>query len=460
VFILTASRSGSTLLRFILDSHPDLACPPETSVTAACVQFARTWDIVENAGADDSSPVDDQREPSAEALAAVRDAVDRMYGRYLHRRGKRRWCDKSLDTHLHAELMLMLYPDAKFICLYRHCMDVVASGVETCPWGLHRFGFDPYVAQNPGNSVAAIGSYWLATAQSLLAFEEQHPRNSLRVRYEDLVTAPEETTARIFSFLGAAQVPGITQACFQAPHEGNGPGDEKVWFTGEVNADSIGRGAGVPAAGLVPQLRQPINEALGRLEYRQIDDEWNASAGRVDPRADAAPRQAPGHGEQGAAREEAAAAARIIGDRITLRPDSELREISMRWPALAERTLSLVVEDPGGEHEEIRWTIPPVPGQSEPVARPADDGGNPVATVIASPATWRSLLDGETNVVTEMTSGRLRCVNRRDAYRIRSAEMHAVAALLGLTQVPVARDGNGRCQPATDDAAEAVPEPV
>jgi hypothetical protein len=59
-----------------------------------------------------------------------------------------------------------------------------------------------------------------------------------------------------------------------------------------------------------------------------------------------------------------------------------------------------------------------------------------------------------------MTSGRLRCVNRRDAYRIRSAEMHAVAALLGLTQVPVARDGNGRYQPATDDAAEAVPEPV
>jgi len=22
-------------------------------------------------------------------------------------------------------------------------MDVIASGVEVCPWGLHRFGFDP-----------------------------------------------------------------------------------------------------------------------------------------------------------------------------------------------------------------------------------------------------------------------------------------------------------------------------
>ena len=126
VFILTASRSGSTLLRFILDSHPDLACPPETSITGTCVQLVRTWDILENAGADVFTPVTKQTAPSPDTLAAVRDAVDRVYGRYLRGRGKRRWCDKSLDTHLHAELMTMLYPEAKFICLYRHAMDVVA----------------------------------------------------------------------------------------------------------------------------------------------------------------------------------------------------------------------------------------------------------------------------------------------------------------------------------------------
>jgi len=28
VFILTASRSGSTLLRLILDTHPAFSCPP------------------------------------------------------------------------------------------------------------------------------------------------------------------------------------------------------------------------------------------------------------------------------------------------------------------------------------------------------------------------------------------------------------------------------------------------
>jgi hypothetical protein len=32
VFVLCNGRSGSTLLRFLLDAHPDLACPPETNL--------------------------------------------------------------------------------------------------------------------------------------------------------------------------------------------------------------------------------------------------------------------------------------------------------------------------------------------------------------------------------------------------------------------------------------------
>jgi hypothetical protein len=36
VFVLCMGRSGSTLLRLILDTHPDLACPPETNIPALC----------------------------------------------------------------------------------------------------------------------------------------------------------------------------------------------------------------------------------------------------------------------------------------------------------------------------------------------------------------------------------------------------------------------------------------
>jgi Sulfotransferase family len=437
VFVLSASRSGSTVMRFILDSHPDLACPPETSVTETCAMLMHSWDVLENASADErtltaeTGPV-----ASAYALAAVRATVDGIYGRYLERRGKRRWCDKSLRSHHFAEVAALLYPEARFICLYRHCMDVIASGVEACPWGLHRFGFDGFTGQHPGNSVAAIGSYWLSAAASIMAFEDKHPDACHRVRYEDLVTAPEDTAAGIFSFLGAEPVPGITQACFRAPHEGNGPGDEEIWFTGGITADSVGCGVRVPVAALTPQLRQAVNEVLEQLGYSTVDEEWNAQAGRVDVRAGAFGEAAAPNNGQGRRQREPQQVARAIGDRLRSRPGDDLREASSIWPAVAGQTVAIVVEDADGDHAELRWSFAESPDGPGADGRTGDQ---PLCTMIAGPATWRALLDGQANVVAEMTAGRLRCVNRRDGYRIRSDEVHAISWLLGLARVPLLR---------------------
>jgi protein-tyrosine sulfotransferase len=440
VFVLSASRSGSTLMRFILDSHPDLACPPETGVTAACAGLMHSWDILENAGASESRSAEAAGPPgSPRALAAVRATIDGIYDRYLRRRGKPRWCDKSLGSHQDAELAARLYPDAKFICLYRHCMDVIASGVEACPWGLHRFGFDGFAGQNPGNSVTAVGSYWLATAQSIMAFEERHKKACHRVRYEDLVTAPEETAAAIFSFLGAEPAPGIARACLQTPHEGNGPGDEEIWFTGDIHAESVGSGVRVPAAALVPHVRQGVNEALARLGYRTIDDEWNARAGRADVRADAPGGEPAAAGGEALRHEESKAVVRAIEHRLRSQPVHELRDATAVWPAVADQTVAIVVEDADGARGELRWTF-----AAAPVGRTGASAGatadQPVCTLIATAAAWSALLSGEANLVTEMTAGRLRCVNRRDGHRIRSDEVHAIGRLLGLARVPLLRE--------------------
>lgn len=468
VFILTASRSGSTLLRFILDSHPELACPPETSIASVCAGLARTWDILDTAGSGTGRPVDEPAPLPPHAAVAVREAIDRVYGHYLERRGKRRWCDKSLDSFQFAELITQVYPEAKFICLYRHCMDVIASGVEVCPWGLHRFGFDPFVAQYPGNSVAAIGSYWLSVCQAILGFEEKNSQLCHRVRYEDLVTAPEETAAAIFSFLGVAQVPGIAEECFRTPHEGEGPGDEKIWFTTSVTPGSMGRGVSVPVGALMPPIRQPINEVLEKLGYRQVGDDWNAVPDRIDPRA--------GHqtspAEQG--REELDATVTAIRQRMADNGDAALWDASQRWPAVAGSTVALIVQSPYGYHQELRLAFRPsgaalLPGpppngsgsrprvngergaaEAADQTRPAADGQEqPVATIIADTATWQSLLDGSANVVSEMTAGRLRCVNKRDSHRIRSDEVHAVATLLGMARIPMSRTRQSDAQPTT-----------
>lgn len=442
VFILTASRSGSTLLRVILDSHPRLACPPETGVTSACMQLAMACDVLENAGAA-SSEADDAAELPPVIRATVRAAADRAYGAYLAERGKQRWCDKSLDSYLHAELMAQVYPDAKFVCLFRHCMDMIASGVEACPWGLQRFGFDPFAAQYPGNSVAALGSYWLACAQAILSFSDDHPGSCHRVRYEDLVTAPEETVAGILSFLGEQQVPGITQACFDTPHDVNGPADEKLWFTTAVTAASVGRGTTVPASALPEPVLASINQVLARLGYRPVDDQWNEAASGTDPRLSRhrAVSSRPSR-DDGSGQPEIEAAAALITARLRSQPGHKLREVAGYWPSLAGKTIVLEIEDGGRGRAELRQTLPLASGQ------PPDAGASRQATAIitASAATWRSLLDGSVNVVTELSAGRIRCAGNSGEHDTACIQGHhtpsalrAVAALLGISRIPAAR---------------------
>jgi len=74
-----------------------------------------------------------------------------------------------------------VYPEAKFVCVYRHPMDVIASGVEACPWGLAGYGFDPYMAATPGNAVQALASFWADNARASLAVEEHFRTGELRL---------------------------------------------------------------------------------------------------------------------------------------------------------------------------------------------------------------------------------------------------------------------------------------
>ncbi len=442
VFILTASRSGSTLLRFMLDSHPDLACPPETMIGSACVSMIRLFYSLEQFGSAERNDISAPPDISAESLKVIRETLDNAYIRYLEQRGKSRWCDKSLDTYQCADLILKVYPEARFICLVRHPMDVIVSGARNCPWGVSRYGFDPYVAQYPGNTVAAIGAYWLACNQAILEFQDKNPDRCAMVRYEDLVTAPEDVMADILAFIGARPAPGITRACFSAPHESRGPGDEKIWFTDHVSAGSMGQGVAVPATALPREIRTAINDLLARLSYRTVDDDWQSAVGRVDPRADGPA----GVATAGVAAGGAAASGMAAGcDQASGPAGSAIRALRERlesgsaalgdrflsqWPSVAGVTVRLVAEAPAGDHAEVSWQFPAGTG-------PSPNGGQAAALMVASPAAWMALLDGQANVMDEILAGRLRCVNPNDKHRVRSDEVHAIGALLGLATVPV-----------------------
>jgi Sulfotransferase family len=283
VFVLCNGRSGSTLMRFLLDAHPDLACPPETNLPALCAQLATVWSLIEGAPLSMNRGDEPPAIPDA-AITGIRDTMDRMVGSYLIRKGRKRYCDKSLGTARFAELLVRVYPATKFICLYRHPMDVIASGLEACPWGLNGYGFDPYIATTPGNAVHALARFWAEHTAQTLATEERFPEHCIRVRYEDLVTDPEEVAAKIFTFLGVEPVPGISLTCFSGERERFGAGDHKIWCTSKISSDSIGRGWSIPSGLIDPRLLTSINEQAQILGYLPVDSHWGTSAPPADLR--------------------------------------------------------------------------------------------------------------------------------------------------------------------------------
>ena len=258
--VLTAARSGSTLLRLLLDAHPDLACPAETSILRTCSQLASSWEAVYG---DEFSASHGERMNSS-----IREMLDALYGPYLTERGKAQWCDKSLGTAMIADSFVDLYPRAKFICLYRHAMDVIYSAIEASPWGMTGYGFDRFSVLSGGNNICAAANYWADQVSQIMAFERRHPERCLRINYERLVEYPDAVTDEIFSFLDVKSVPGISEQCFgNVLNMGNGTGDHKIASTRSVTTKSIGRGFRVPADRIPPPQLNLLNTLLQELGY-------------------------------------------------------------------------------------------------------------------------------------------------------------------------------------------------
>jgi hypothetical protein len=334
VFVLCTSRSGSTLLRFLLDAHPDLACPPEFRLPTMCAQLTSAWSAV---------------------AAGVRHTMDLMLGPYLAQRGKKRYCNKDLGTAAQVDDLLRIYPEAKFICLYRHPMDMIASGVEACPWGLNNYGFEPYIASSPGNSVLAIARYWTDNVTAILAVEERLAGQCHRVRYEDLVADPETVAGAIFDFLGVERVPDISAVCFSLDRERAGPGDYKIWTTSGINSDSVGRGWSIPAHLIPEPATATLNDLAGKLGYVPIDGSWGTANRPPDLRLPVDGQVLPGR--PGTAPGALPSGARLLGERIQTGLPRIDAGFSRRWADHAAESVVLIAMAADGQDGDAWWRV-------------------------------------------------------------------------------------------------------
>lgn len=191
-----ASRSGTTLVRVMLDSHPDLACGPESALFLPKFnegQLHRWFDVSRA----------EIRAWEREA-ATYPDFVARFLLTYAQRQGKSHWAEKSPRNVLNVGWILDRFPNVTFCHIVRDGRAVVNS-LRTHPRFRAKRG--QLVATGIVNDLDNCIDQWLTEVGSGLAFSG-HPR-VLEVRYEDVVADQEAALTPILARMGLSWSPAM-----------------------------------------------------------------------------------------------------------------------------------------------------------------------------------------------------------------------------------------------------------
>jgi len=201
-FLIGVYRSGTTLLRYVLDSHSSIAVPPETNFLCQAAEMWRSEWVrkgLKGAGVDD--------EGLKKRLRAFAGGV---FDDYAAAKGKGRWVDKTPAYIDILDFLDFLFgQECRYIMLYRHGLDVANSLADT--YEKKMLGGPPKLFADSfgGPSRVAFASYWARQCEKMMAFEKAHPGQCLRVRYEDYSGAPEKFLRPLFAFLGEPWEEGV-----------------------------------------------------------------------------------------------------------------------------------------------------------------------------------------------------------------------------------------------------------
>ena len=185
VFVMCTLRSGSTLLRVLLNSHSQIHAPHELHLRYVSVSLDKKWS-----------------ERSMKEMGFDQDKLryllwDRILHRELSGSGKPIIVDKTPNNVFMPELIRAAWPDARFIFLLRHPAAIAESRRN-------------WFKGNPENYDEAqnhdlIRRYCEALEQTRQNYD------GITVRYEDLTEDPETVTREICTFLGLEWEPGMLE---------------------------------------------------------------------------------------------------------------------------------------------------------------------------------------------------------------------------------------------------------
>lgn len=386
VFVLALARTGSTLLRYILDSHDDIWCPPEVELVRVMQSLYHTYWTLYAA----DPRYRDQTKLEQRVYTEIGQRVDEMMRSFM-RQGAKIWCDKSVVTVSDIPLVTKVFPRARYICLYRHCMDYVYSVMEATRYGWPAYFRDPfyrYVSPRPSSLVDAWANCWCDHSAKLLSFEKESFQ-SLPLKYESLVLEPEPTCRRLFAFIGVPFKPGMLDTVFAKSHQ-QGPGDIKIHFTRKIESTSIGRGYRLPVNKIEPATLERMNPLLGELSYEQVGPDWNMKV-RPDPALYLDPQ------ERRAVKQRLA--------RIFAYANEKMKERDIHFVEKGRRVKVVM-----GDLENAAWLIDYENHLFEPVDKDADAD----TTVVLDTATLFKIVDRALNIGMALEDGLIHIKGNRN----------------------------------------------
>jgi hypothetical protein len=202
-FVVGCERSGTTLLRLMLDAHPDMAVPPESYFIVdlyrrrhryerrdqpfdtiglandlAGSRWFRAWGI---------PPKDLATVMRREDGVDFAEAIRKLYRGYARMHGKSRYADKTPAYVQHIRALAGIFPEARFVHLIRDGRDVALSLSEV-RWG-------------PGSLLEGALQWRERVGRGRHAGMEIGARRYLEVRYERLVADPEPVLREVGEFL-------------------------------------------------------------------------------------------------------------------------------------------------------------------------------------------------------------------------------------------------------------------
>jgi hypothetical protein len=294
LLVLGVRRSGTTLLRVMLDRSPELAVPDESYFVPQLahrhgrrpkldafvadlrrVPTLRQWDLPVAAV--------EARLTSGMTTGA---AIAAIYEAYAAARGKPRWGDKTPMYMEYLPLLRGLFPDARFVHLIRDGRDAALSflsmpeGLVTRTWAYP-------------TSAADFACQWRAEVRAARALGRRVGSGRyLELRYEALVEDAERELRRICGFAGLAFEPAMLGFAGQVdvsqkPHQQSltrpptpGLRDWRQDMPAE-DAAAFEEVAGDLLAELGYETQYPSGRAAGRLRrarYHALTSGWKAAA--------------------------------------------------------------------------------------------------------------------------------------------------------------------------------------